>query len=54
MVPPGKRGSSQMLPSDVTKTNEIAKTLIPVEQVIHGLKVFRFIANEVLINMLYR
>ena len=41
-----------MLPSEVTKTNEIAKTRILVEQVIRRLKVFRFIANEVSINML--
>ena len=52
VVPPGKRGSSQMLPSEVTKTNKIAKTRTLVEQVIRRLKVFRFIANEVPINML--
>ena len=34
LVPPGKGGSSQMLPSEVTKTNKIAKTWIFVEQVI--------------------
>ena len=48
----GKRGSSQMLPSEVTKTNKIAKTQILVEQVIQLLKNFRVVANEVLINML--
>ena len=52
VVPPGKRESSQMLPSEVTKTNKIAKTQILVEQVIWCLKGFRFIANEGLINML--
>ena len=41
-----------MLPSEVTKTNKIAKTRILVEQVIRRLKVFRFIANEVPIKML--
>ena len=41
-----------MLCAEVTKTNEIAKTRILVEQVIRRLKVFRFIANEVSINML--
>ena len=51
VVSPGKRGSSQMLPSEVTKTKNIAKTRILVEQVIRRLKVFRFIANEVPINM---
>ena len=34
VVPPEKRGSSQMLPSEVTKTNKIAKTRILVEQII--------------------
>ena len=41
-----------MLPSEITKTNKIAKTRILVEQVIRRLKDFRFIANEVSINML--
>ena len=52
VVSPGKRGSSQMLPSEVTKRKNIAKTRILVEQVIRRLKVFRFIANEVPIKML--
>ena len=34
------------------KQNKIAKTRILIEQVIRRLKVFRFIANEVPINML--
>ena len=52
MVLPGKRGSSQTLPSEVTKTDKTAKTQILVEQVIQRLKNFRVVANEVLINML--
>ena len=52
VVPPGKRGLSQMLFSEVTKTKKIAKTRILVEQAIRHLKVFRFIANEVPINIL--
>ena len=52
VIPPGKRGWSKMLLSEVTKTNKIAKTWILVEQDIRRLKVFRFIANEVPINML--
>ena len=40
-----KWGWSQMLPSEITKTNKIAKTRILVEQVIRPLKYFRFIAN---------
>ena len=38
MIPPGKGGSSQILPLEVTKTNEIAKTQILVGQVIRRLK----------------
>ena len=49
VFPPGKRGSSQMLPSEVTKTNKIVKTRIIFEQVIRRVNVFRFIANKVLI-----
>ena len=41
-----------MIPSEITKTNNIAKTRILVEQVTRRLKDFRFIANEVSINML--
>ena len=41
-----------MLPSEITKINKITKTRILVEQVIRRLKDFRFIANEVSINML--
>ena len=52
LVLPGKWGPCQMLPWEVTKTNKIAKTQILVEQVIWCLKGFRFITNEVLINML--
>ena len=48
---PGKQESSQMLPSEKTKTNKIAKTWTLVEHVIQNLKIFRFIANEVPINM---
>ena len=48
---PGKQESSQMLPSEKTKTNKIAKTWTLVEHAIQHLKIFRFIANEVPINM---
>ena len=34
VISPGKPGSSQMLPSEVTKTNKIAKTRTLVEHVI--------------------
>ena len=45
MVPPGKRRSSEMLPSEIIKTIKIIKTRILVEQGIRPLKVFRFIEN---------
>ena len=41
-----------MLPTEVTKRSKIAETGILVKQVIRRLKVCRFIANGVLINML--
>ena len=45
-VPPGKRGSSRMLPSEITKTNEIAKPRIVVEKTLWRLKDFRFTSNK--------
>ena len=51
-VPPGKRGTSQMTPSEVKKTSQIAKLRILVEQVIRRVKTFRIIANELPISML--
>ena len=51
-VPPGKRGMSQMPPSEVASTGKIAKVRILVEQVIRRLKTFRIIANEMPVSML--
>lgn len=52
VVPPGRRGTSQMAPAEVSKTSAIAKVRILVEQVIRRLKTFRIIANELPITML--
>ena len=46
MIPPGKRGQSQMLSKDVKKNSEIAKMWILVEQVIRQLKIFRILSHE--------
>ncbi|XP_057305232.1 uncharacterized protein LOC130642165 [Hydractinia symbiolongicarpus] len=52
IVPPGKRGQSQMSQADVRKTTKIAKLRILVEQVISRLKKFHLIAKEVPITLL--
>ena len=46
LIPPGKRGQSQMLPIAAKKTNEVAKMRISVEQIIRRLKCFRILPNE--------
>ena len=40
IVPPGKRGITQMIPSDVNKTSSIAKVRMLVGQVTRRLKTF--------------
>nr|XP_047130218.1 uncharacterized protein LOC124810063 [Hydra vulgaris] len=52
LVPPGKRGATQMTPGEIKKTSNIAKVRILVEQVIRRLKTFKIIANEIPISML--
>ena len=52
IIPPGKRGTSQMLTKDVQKTSEIAKMRILVEQVIRQLKSFHILANEIPISVI--
>ena len=52
IVPPGRRGTSQMTPGEVKKTSEIAKVRILVEQVIRRLKTFRILSGEVPISLL--
>ena len=46
IVPPGKRGATQMTQSDVNKTSSIANVHILVEQVIRRLKTFRILTTE--------
>ena len=52
IVPPGRRGASQMTPSEVNKTSAIAKVRIPVEQVIRRIKTFKILATEMSVSML--
>lgn len=52
LVPPGRRGASQMTPAEVSKTSSIAKVRILVDQVIRRLKTFRILATELPISML--
>ena len=52
IVPPGKRDASQMTPAEVSKTNDIAKLRILVEQMIRRIKTFKILANELPMSML--
>ena len=52
IVPPGKRGKSQMSKEELKKTKFIAKMRIIVEQVIRQLKTFRILASELPISSL--
>ena len=52
IVPPGRRGASQMIPSEVSKTSAIAKVRILVEQVIRIIKTFKILATEMSISIL--
>ena len=52
VVPPGKRGTSQMSPYEVKRTSKIAKVRILVEQVIRRVKTFRLISGEVSLSLL--
>ncbi|XP_047138940.1 uncharacterized protein LOC124814891 [Hydra vulgaris] len=52
ITPPGHRGTSQMIASDVSKTSAIAKVRILVEQVIRRLKAFRIKSQEVPISLI--
>lgn len=53
LVPPGRRGVSQMSASDVSKTKSIANRRIYVEQAIRRLKQFHIIKNEIPITLLH-
>ena len=52
IVPPGRRGTAQMAPDDISKTSNIAKVRIPVEEVIMCMKIFQILPNELPISML--
>ena len=52
IVPPGKRGASQMTPAEVSKTSATAKVRILVEQIIRRIKTFKILANELPMSML--
>ena len=52
IVPPGKRGVSQMTPAEVSKTSAIAKVRILVEQIIRRIKTFKILANELPMSLL--
>ena len=47
IIPPGRRGNSQMLTKDVKTTGKVAKLRILVEQVIRRLKTFRILSTEI-------
>ena len=51
-APPGKRGTYQMAPSELIKTNKIANTRILVEQVIRQVKTFKMLVNELPISLI--
>ena len=52
IVPPAKRGTSQMTPVEVSKTSAITKVRILVEQIIRTVKTFKILANELSMSML--
>lgn len=47
IIPPGRRGQSQMSTAAVQKTKKVANLRILVEQVIRRLKCFKFLKNEI-------
>ena len=52
IVPLGRRGTTQMAPADVSKTSNIAKVKILVEQLIRRMKTFHLLPNELSISVL--
>ena len=46
IVPPSKRGASQMTPAEVSMTSAIAKVRILVGQIIRRIKTFKILANK--------
>ena len=54
VIPPGRRGQSQMSSKLVQKTSSIAKMRILVEQVIREMKTFRVLSQELPISVIPR
>ena len=52
IVPPAKRGASQMTPVEVSKTSAITKVRILVEQIIRTVKTCKILVNELSMSML--
>ena len=52
LYPPGRRGASQMTPSEVSKKSAIAKVRILVKQVFRRMKIFKILATKMSISML--
>ena len=52
IIPPGKRGQTQMFSGDVLRTQEIAQLRILVEQVIRRLKTFCILSQVLRISMM--
>ena len=53
VIPPGRRGATQMPKTDVMKTKDIANRRIRVEQVIRRIKTFNMLKYEVPIKLLH-
>lgn len=53
LIPPGRRGVSQMSTSDVAKTKAIANRRIFVEQAIRRMKYFHILKNEIPLTMIH-
>ena len=51
-IPQGKRGTYQMVPSELIKTKKIANIHILVEQVIQQVKTLKVLANELPISII--
>ena len=52
IIPPGRRGHTQMLSGQVLKTKEIVQLRILVGQVIRRLKCFRILSQELPLNLI--
>ena len=52
LIPPGRRGVSQMSTNDVKKTKQIANRRIYVEQAIRRMKCFRILKYEMPLSLI--